>query len=392
MITKSNPAFKDAEHLLDFTKTLLSYETRLVEATGEKFNIFEILRIGTYEVATHSPIIAELLNPQGRHGMGNCFLKIFINQFADHVHFDLGTNAVVRKEMGIGAKTDEKGGRIDIFVSDRKNTLIIENKIYAAEQEKQISRYLKSYPNAVVFYLTLNGDSPCEEITEKDKGRLLCISYKFEILRWLEACHKEVARSPLVRETISQYINLIKILTDQNTNVFMQDQLTDTILKNKDTLAAYLKLVRSRDDVAEKILLTLKRQCEEISVEFKLKLDFVFKGAGEKSNGFYFYDDVMKEKNLQIGFEFDASNLRSFAFGIAHFQPTKDFDNKKIVENFGRIFGRGQFNKAWPIWQYWENRQNWWSENDTSFEDVRSGTLKVELREKVGKLLSIIRN
>ena len=45
---------------------------------GEHFNIFEILGIKTSEVRLHSAIIAELLNPNGNHGLGDKFLKAFI--------------------------------------------------------------------------------------------------------------------------------------------------------------------------------------------------------------------------------------------------------------------------------------------------------------------------
>jgi len=42
---------------------------------GEKFNIFEILGLKTSEVRLHSAIIAELLNPNGNHGLGDKFFK-----------------------------------------------------------------------------------------------------------------------------------------------------------------------------------------------------------------------------------------------------------------------------------------------------------------------------
>ena len=54
--------------LLRFTATQLRHADALNQATGEHFNIFQILRIGHLEVKTHSPILAELLNPKGRHG------------------------------------------------------------------------------------------------------------------------------------------------------------------------------------------------------------------------------------------------------------------------------------------------------------------------------------
>ena len=45
---------------------------------GEFFNIFNVIGLSSEEVRLHSAFIAELLNPQGSHGVGNLFLKEFL--------------------------------------------------------------------------------------------------------------------------------------------------------------------------------------------------------------------------------------------------------------------------------------------------------------------------
>ena len=45
---------------------------------GEYFNIFNTLRLWSEEVRLHSRFLAELLNPNGNHGMGNAFLCQFL--------------------------------------------------------------------------------------------------------------------------------------------------------------------------------------------------------------------------------------------------------------------------------------------------------------------------
>ena len=37
---------------------------------GENFNVFKVLGLTTSEVRLHSALIAELLNPNGDHGLG----------------------------------------------------------------------------------------------------------------------------------------------------------------------------------------------------------------------------------------------------------------------------------------------------------------------------------
>ena len=49
---------------------------------GTRFNIFHILGVSHYE-NTHSTILAELLNPEGTHGLHNSFLKAVFGYKSD---------------------------------------------------------------------------------------------------------------------------------------------------------------------------------------------------------------------------------------------------------------------------------------------------------------------
>ena len=114
---------------------------------GENFNVFKILGLSTSEVRLHSAFLAELLNPNGEHGAGDKFLKIFIEEIShksdgynnhDFV-FDTLSVKEVKVEKDIGPVEDEHGGRIDICLEDEKGCyVIIENKIYAGDQSKQM--------------------------------------------------------------------------------------------------------------------------------------------------------------------------------------------------------------------------------------------------------------
>ena len=138
---------------------------------GEYFNVFEILGVQTSEVRLHSAIIAELLNPEGSHGLGEKFLNAFINDVISKqtsFKIDLASTSV-KIEYPIGTKSEDKteGGRIDLLIQDKyKQTIIIENKIYAKDQESQLLRYNNfaskteqlSNEQYIIFYLTLEGE------------------------------------------------------------------------------------------------------------------------------------------------------------------------------------------------------------------------------------------
>jgi hypothetical protein len=142
----------------------------------------------------------------------------------------------IEVEKHIGAKTEIEGGRIDILIADGKDKkIIIENKIYAGDQEHQLIRYFKHDETANLCYLTLDGKAPSDEsikctdpITGKLidlTGKFIQLSYEHDILNWLEQCLKEAVKHSMLRETIAQYINLIKFLTNQSTNQIMEQEI-----------------------------------------------------------------------------------------------------------------------------------------------------------------------
>jgi hypothetical protein len=383
---------EEINRLLNETQTLQFYETKLMEATGGHFNVFEILQIGSREVTTHSPMLAELLNPQGRHGMGSKFLDIFAEQFS----LELDSPARIEQEHWVGPKNEDSGGRIDILITDKKShEVVIENKIYATDQEQQTIRYLKSRPRANVLFLTLDGREPTEKVTSKDKARFRCISYARDIIQWLDDCRKEATHAPLVRETIAQYINLIKVLTGQNTNSRMRDQITESILRSPATLEAYFTLVRNKEDVINEIVKILEVQCKEIGAEFSLHVDF---GSieynpyeiGDKYGGFFFFDEKMKKRNLYIAFQFHQKDFRGLVFGIARVDEEKGAMRTDIANRFDDIFGECRVHSLWAAFKPWPGKEDWW--NDGTFRDIYSGEFKKELQEKVEKMVEILRD
>lgn len=228
------------KHLLNQVGSSLKSYDKIAKSTGENFNIFTVMGMESNEVKTHSAIIGELLNPKGSHGLGDELLILFINQINLSLHknitLDLNTkNSKSIIEESIGKINDDitEGGRIDILVfDDKNNAFVIENKIYAAEQLNQIGRYNKAFPNAPILYLTLFGDKPKSAEGLEENLDYFIISYEVHILKWLEECLKEAVKYPMLREVISQYINLIKKLTHQTINNELKKEIMDLIKNN----------------------------------------------------------------------------------------------------------------------------------------------------------------
>lgn len=230
---------KELKHLLSSTKSILKRQKELSKLKGENFNVFSILKMESKENETHSAFLGELLNPKGSHLMGDIFLELFYNtlpKLENHT-FDV-KNAKIKLEQNIGVKDlkNKTGGRIDIYLWDTEgNTISIENKIYASDQEAQIERYINhnKVKNAV-YYLTLNkqeaGDYTSGNYQEGND--YLEISYSYHIVKWLELCLEKSVEQPILRETIKQYIHLLKRLTGNLTNNKMQSEVNKLIKEN----------------------------------------------------------------------------------------------------------------------------------------------------------------
>ena len=227
---------------------------------GENYNLFSILSIERYELK-HSALIANLLDPKGSHGCGDAFLRAFFEiALKDLAYpFEDCTPPHSYTEYYTGPIAGDTGGRIDILVKSSHYGLIIENKIYAGDQDKQLTRY-DNYGKTtfgadryLLVYLTLYGYDASKESTATKSAEevgYLRLSYAEDILRWLEQCVQLADNKPLVRESLNQYIRTIKQLTYQDMNQEDIKKIIDLAVDYPEVVAT---LSSKRDAIAQRI-------------------------------------------------------------------------------------------------------------------------------------------
>ena len=299
---------------------------------GENYNIFNDLGFMSDEVHLHSMFLANLLNPKGSHGQRGKFLEAFLKMLqksfpaisADSLELDTAI-ASVGVEKYIGRQTDSEGGRIDIYLTDGKHSIIIENKIYAGDQHHQMLRYWNygmsqkgndTEKSFVLIYLTLNGCSPSKESLGEDlkENDIVCLSYKSDIRGWLDRCVELASRTPLVRETINQYISTIDILTN---NVMEDNKELLDILSKEENLDAVFDIINSKEKLINRI----------INDEFIPKLKDLAKSKGLEICGSYKRNWVSDRypgahfqktgwKFLDLAFQFESVGLDRMVFGF----------------------------------------------------------------------------
>lgn len=237
---------------------------------GENYNLFSILSIERYELK-HSALIANLLDPKGSHGCGDAFLRAFFEIALKGTAYPFEDCTALRSstECYIGPIAGDTGGRIDILVESKSSHyglsksshygLIIENKIYAGDQDKQLIRY-DNYGKTtfgvgryLLVYLTLFGSEASEgSITAEDSQKVnyLCLSYAKDILSWLKECVQQADNKPLIRESLNQYIQTIKQLTYQDMNQENIQEIIDLAVDHPEVVAT---LSSNRDAIAQGI-------------------------------------------------------------------------------------------------------------------------------------------
>ena len=227
---------------------------------GENYNLFSILSIERYELK-HSALIANLLDPEGSHGCGDAFLRAFFEIALKGTAYPFESSTLPHSctEYYTGPIAGDTGGRIDILVKSSHYGLIIENKIYAGDQDKQLTRY-DNYGREtfgadgyLLVYLTLYGCDASKESTATKSAEevgYLRLSYAEDILRWLEQCVRLADNKPLVRESLNQYIRTIKQLTYQDMNQKDIRKIIDLAVDHPEVVAT---LSSKRDAIAQGI-------------------------------------------------------------------------------------------------------------------------------------------
>jgi hypothetical protein len=224
---------------------------------GDMCNILAITRRNQDE-HLHSRLIAYFLDPSADHGQADAFLKLFLEHFAGSPDFASCESAKVRREQ----QTD-KGRKIDIVIETDSWIVGIENKWHAGDQHKQVAEYaeyLKSRKRQfALLYLTPDGDeSPSAEGAQYRR-----ISYKTDILSWLDRCSKLVEEKPRLFHSIRLYHDLI-------CRLFYGDGTMDTsgyegLLKKHPQVIHHLGgLQAAADSIWKKVRLDFMSACHSV--------------------------------------------------------------------------------------------------------------------------------
>lgn len=374
---------ENLQNLLNSVNAILREEKVKKEESlrrGERFNVFQICGVDHYEVK-HSAIIARILDPQGNHGQKDKFLKIFLQTIKDSTGMDTSSCRVNTEYV-----TNE--GRIDILIEDKKGKgVIIENKVYASDQSEQLKRYDKFSKEKyrvgqyTIYYLTLD-----EHYASDDSGEGINytrISYKEHILNWIGECIKESATTPLIRETLIQYRNHIKQLTNQDMDKTNKEKLLEILKRNLSEAVNILSVESEiRKEVRRKYIETvLNKIAKKLGFSIGSEIEDFVNLVGNSFISFY-----IEEYKKYGSFVLRLDPYRGYLwlyYGIMGKEIIKDTKGEKI---WNRELDNFPFGYEYCSNSYWDRNSTiiqMQKEIEMEGEDYPEGTIAKEIEDQL---------
>lgn len=262
------------------------------DSSMSEYNLFHVLEISAKEVLM-CRFLADILNPEGRHGYGSLFLKSFLRDVLKRsdINDTLLAHTDVTKEYVI-----DHDRRIDIVIQNARFQIPMEVKIYADEQEGQCYDYYETAKNAPIVYLTRFGNPPSSYSRKKKGGtdilsldQIQCISWKDDICSWLMKLFVEL-KDP-VKSVIKQYIDAIRAVTDEGEKLLMERCL-EILYESPDYFGTGIQIEKSMKTAKLHLMRLVfddfKEEMGKIASKYGLEL--------EKDAIYYSYEEKQHDK------------------------------------------------------------------------------------------------
>ncbi len=323
------------------------------------------------EVRLHSRVIGSLLNPEGMHYQGSLFLENFLEVIGlKDINFDIEK-----------ARVELEYKNIDLYLTDGNKHIIIENKVYAGDQASQIKRYIQKIleenknmldKDLIVIYLSINRDYPSDyslgkeekmqssEYFKVDKDSLIyegnnnilkgckfvfnSIHYEKEILKWLEKCLHEVQNITNLNEAIKQYIDVVKIVINQQKEKIMP--ISKKILESRENFEIATEIFNKynlvKEEICDKVGVLLEKNISLDRVKYEQSL---IEDKLDSKPIIYFKIDERYEIRIHSKEFYNFTVLRLLGYNLSNDQQNKIkiiFKNK--IDNYKSL--------SWNLLEY----------------------------------------
>lgn len=368
---------------IDFTAKLfkvrqllpLAKQYQALLAEPEHYNLFSVLRSKNDEVRLHSRFLTDLLNPEGRHRLAHFPLKRFLENVCQVEVTDGNFDFDVKAEYQ----------NIDIFLANftTKQAIIIENKIDAVDQDQQLLRYFLTvkqlgFKSITVVYLTLDGRAPSPESV---KGQSEClndygqttvnISYSVDVLHWVNAITEKSATQPALRESLIQYTEILKELTNMTNNQALLEALKRLLIETQSIDVVDVLQEAKIQLQSEAVVSLWERLGEKLAKRFELKVDHSEEAVKHLVSGFFAPRSGTNHVDFKVPFESISDSYLSVICesGDALSLGVETSNNDEIIKSLPITLDYESCD-YWPIYKYITYQGEYWDFKKLSSDQI----------------------
>jgi len=351
--------------------SLAEAKQRYAAELAPDFNLVDHLR--NNEVAL-SRYLGLLLDTKGVHGQGELFLRGLLQRLGQP---GFQPQDLLRVEL---EQRTHSGRFLDIYLEFRGGVIGIENKPWAADQDKQLEDYARFLQMSArggqwLLVYACNWDPSGASLSEDQRkaleqtGNFLRLNF-LRIAEWLDdsACHTRAPKVRLFVEALSAYV---RQQVNGESDVSEVEQIKAVILQKPEHLEAALKVAQSIEQVKAQLLAEFKRSLENALATHDLGLAWEDQALSSGRACASFGVKLHKAHQLQLCFEFSARWLTKLEWGICRDNSEIELnkpDAEAIAAAMDSAFGPG--NHGWPAWPWYpgtgardsvlhDNERNW---------------------------------
>ncbi|MDH1443217.1 PD-(D/E)XK nuclease family protein [Pseudomonas sp. GD03721] len=333
--------------------SLAEAKQRYAAELAPDFNLVDHLR--NNEVAL-SRYLGLLLDTKGVHGQGELFLSGLLQRLGQP---GFEPQDLLRVEL---EQRTHSGRFLDIYLEFRGGVIGIENKPWAADQDKQLEDYARFLQMSArgghwLLVYACNWEpseaslNPAQREALEQTGNFLRLDF-LQIAEWLDesACH---ARAPKVRLFVEALSAYVRKQVNGEIDVSEAEQIKTVILQKPEHLEAALKVAQSIDQVKAQLLAEFKESLGHalkaeglilVWEDKELATGKLYAGFGVKLNA---------EHRLHLRFEFWGDWLNSLIWGIRRDSDDLELNTANVVaiaQAMDRAFGTGSSSLPWWPW------------------------------------------
>lgn len=331
--------------------SLAEAKQRYATELAPDFNLVDHLR--NNEVAL-SRYLGLLLDIKGVHGQGELFLRGLLQRLGQP---GFEPQNLLRVEL---EQRTHSGRFLDIYLEFRGGVIGIENKPWAADQDKQLedyARFLQMSARGGQWLLVYACNwEPSEASLNADQRKALEQTDNFlrldflQIAEWLDdsACHTRAPKVRLFVEALSAYV---RQQVNGESDVSEAEQIKAVILQKPEHLEAALKVAQSIEQVKAHLLAEFKQSLGQALEAEGLSLVWEDQALASGRTWAGFGVKLNPAHQLHLRFEFGAARLNALEWGICR-------DNAKIKVNAANAeviaeamhsaFGVREHSLVWP--------------------------------------------